>query len=339
MATTEETVMSEPAGTRFRSPPYPFVSLPKAIDRAKAIGKIAPHFAVPLASVANAWGTAVKSSSTLQTVGALMQFGLIADDGAKDNRKLKLTKLGEAIALDTRPHSADRDAAIRSAALEPPIFREIWETYQTGNVDEHAVAHDLTLGRRNRGVAPFSDTAAREVARLYRETVAFAKLSESDKIPGEAAASRGGEPDLDRAKPEVSVGAKIQWTSNGVDQFREPATVTGVSDDGNWLWTDQGQAGIRMSEVEVVDFAGEEAPPPPPSVLAALAARVSRTDPSRMLPEQYVLSQGKLRDGSFEVRVTGEIGAREIGKIIKVLKAQQSVLADDDDDENDSPAP
>ena len=51
------------------------------------------------------------------------------------------------------------------------------------------------------------------------------------------------------------------------------------------------------------------------------------------LPEgQTILSLGKLKSGTFEIRVTGEIGAKEIGKIIKVLEAQKEILSDEDDD-------
>ncbi len=72
---------------------------------------------------------------------------------------------------------------------------------------------------------------------------------------------------------------------------------------------------------------GGSAPPPiPPHLAAAL-----QLAPPPLGKGQSILSQGKLRDGSFEVRVTGDIGSREIGKIIKVLEAQKEILADEDE--------
>ncbi len=41
------------------------------------------------------------------------------------------------------------------------------------------------------------------------------------------------------------------------------------------------------------------------------------------------------KDTSYRLLVTGEIGPKEIGKLIKLLKAQQSVLMDDEEDEED----
>jgi hypothetical protein len=39
-------------------------------------------------------------------------------------------------------------------------------------------------------------------------------------------------------------------------------------------------------------------------------------------------------DTKVRLMVTGEMGPKQIGKLIKLLKAQQAVLADDDDDDD-----
>ena len=42
------------------------------------------------------------------------------------------------------------------------------------------------------------------------------------------------------------------------------------------------------------------------------------------------------KDVRYWLVVAGELGAKEIGKLIKFLKAQQSVLSEDDDSEDDN---
>lgn len=44
------------------------------------------------------------------------------------------------------------------------------------------------------------------------------------------------------------------------------------------------------------------------------------------------------RETSYRLIVTGEPGPKEIGKLIKLLKAQQAVLSDEDGDEGDEAA-
>lgn len=72
-------------------------------------------------------------------------------------------------------------------------------------------------------------------------------------------------------------------------------------------------------------------PPLPDHILAMQAQAFKNAKPLSDLAEnQVILSQGKLKSGAFEVRVTGEIGAKEIGKIIQLLEAQKLILSDDD---------
>lgn len=73
---------------------------------------------------------------------------------------------------------------------------------------------------------------------------------------------------------------------------------------------------------------------PPPVPAHILAAQKPGQAPP-LGTSQTILSQGKLKGGTFEVRVTGEVGAREIGKIIKLLEAQKAILSEDDENEDD----
>jgi hypothetical protein len=164
------------AQQNFRSPPYPTMGLERALEKAKQLREIAKGFTVPLSSAAKAWGFSEKSSSTTTVAAALNQFGLITDEGSRVDRKIGLSALGESIILDVRPNSREREIAVREAALFPKIFKELWERFRTGDVDTHTLVYELTLGRKNSGKAPYSEAAADEVAKTFRETVSFANL-------------------------------------------------------------------------------------------------------------------------------------------------------------------
>jgi hypothetical protein len=162
---------------KFRSPHYPSISLEKAIERAEQLRLVAKDYSVPLLSASKAWGFSEKSSATTTVAAALSQYGLINDEGARQSRRISLSTLAERILLDSRPNSVEKAEAVKEAALSPTIFNEIWEQFGTADVDTHTLVFELTLGRKQAGKAPFSETAAQEVSRLYRETLGFAGLN------------------------------------------------------------------------------------------------------------------------------------------------------------------
>ena len=83
--------------------------------------------------------------------------------------------------------------------------------------------------------------------------------------------------------------------------------------------------GADMIEAETLE---RQPPPPPPSF--APAGQAMRMDAGEAEWMRNPLGRGT----SVRLLVTGEMGGREIGKLIKLLEAQKAVL--DDDDETDS---
>jgi hypothetical protein len=63
--------------------------------------------------------------------------------------------------------------------------------------------------------------------------------------------------------PAPQVGDYVQWTSDGVDQFKPAPKVRQIQD--RHVWVDGSQAGIPISEVTVVE-------PPAPSPVVELTA-------------------------------------------------------------------
>lgn len=168
---------------KFRSPPYPSLSLEKALERAAQLKEVSKSYAVPLTAAAKAWGFSEKSSATTTVAAALNQYGLINDDGAREHRRIAVSELAEKILMDPRPDSAEKLGAMREAALSPSIFREIWDKYQATDIDTHTLIYELTLGRKQAAQAPFSELAATEIARLYREAMSYAKVDRPESNP------------------------------------------------------------------------------------------------------------------------------------------------------------
>lgn len=160
-----------------RSPSYPGINLETAIERAKTIlEKEGKHF-VPISSAFIHWGYKPKSSGGLIACAALKKFGLIEyDEGSKEKRKLKLSELALKILWDEREDSADRSNAIKEAALNPIIHKELWEKYDKIPSDE-TLKYELRHKK-------FMESVINDFIQEYRETLSFAKLEKSDIILG-----------------------------------------------------------------------------------------------------------------------------------------------------------
>ncbi len=176
---------------RFRSPPFPFIGLERAIERAEQLHAQDRDHAVPLSAAAKAWGYSSSSSGGAQTIAALKQFGLLSDEGSGTARKVRLTKLALRLILDKRPDSAERVHALREAALTPKIHRELWEKWGANFPSTVTMKTYLTLDRTLADQAPYSDQAAEELIRLYASAIAFSGLAESDKASSVEETGRG----------------------------------------------------------------------------------------------------------------------------------------------------
>jgi hypothetical protein len=179
-----DTVSNE-ASRRFRSPPYPAISLGKAVARMKELYAKALHHPVGVSVLADSWGYKAKSSGLWATAAALLQYGLLKDEGSGDKRRFTLTDPALRIARDPDPNSEKRVELIRKAAQTPKIFSELWRDYgSTGhNLSDMVLKSRLTVDRADNGLAPYSDAAADEVIKTYKETIAFAGLTDSATVP------------------------------------------------------------------------------------------------------------------------------------------------------------
>jgi hypothetical protein len=128
----------------------------------------------------------------------------------------------------------------------------------------------------------------------------------------------------------VDSGDLVQWTSGGVDQFETPRRVQSVHrrDGKEWAFVEGTNTGVPLSELTVV---------PPKSDAASRPSTTAPPDPitvPSMNREREYLRGVLSRDAGYRLLVSGDIGPKELGKMIKLLQAQKAILEDEPDKED-----
>jgi hypothetical protein len=183
-----EVPSSPEAKKRVRSPAYPYVSLPKAIDLARKFWDIEHHHAARASRAIEHLGFSAKSGPGAQSLAALIQFGLLEDSGIKDARMVKLTPLALRILGDSDASSPARQAAIRQAAQLPKLYAELVAKYGAQSLPSERTLRDYLLFDRK-----FNTEVVDDALRAFRETIAFANLASSDTITTPEAEQPKGE--------------------------------------------------------------------------------------------------------------------------------------------------
>ncbi|MBC7670155.1 MAG: hypothetical protein H7236_17280, partial [Gemmatimonadaceae bacterium] len=164
-----------------RSPTYPYISLDLAIERAAKLYEQVRDTAQPREVMAKAYGKPATSSATIQTFATLAQYGLLEAVVINGQRRLRVTPLARSINNQNAPYEVVATGR-KEAALKPVIFRELWEKYgSTVGLNDSVILYYLTVDRESEHGAAFTERAAQEVLRIYRATLSYAGLSDSDK--------------------------------------------------------------------------------------------------------------------------------------------------------------
>ncbi len=250
MSDKQTTATAAPAGPpkkKHRSPAYPAINLAQAIKRTEEFYKHEVRNPASFNAAAKHWDYSPTSSGALLTAAALKSFGLMNEVESSSGRTLQVSALGLKIVADKRPESQERVAAIKEAALNPKIHAQIWRKYNG------TVPSDAELEYRLENEFAFNVNSIKVFIKELRDTISFAKLSESDTVSA-------GDEDTNGVPP-VKIGDYIQWESQGMMQFHDPKRVTRFADEGGFLFVEDCNTGIPIAEVTVV-----EAPVIPPKV-------------------------------------------------------------------------
>jgi hypothetical protein len=115
--------------------------------------------------------------------------------------------------------------------------------------------------------------------------------------------------------PAPEVGDYVQWTSDGVDQFKPARKVRQIQD--RHAWVDGSQTGIPISEVTVAE-------PPAPILVAKLTA------PAKSGPSDNEGGDGNgisvLVTPQGRLQISADLDVKGIGKLKQMLEQYEQIL-------------
>jgi hypothetical protein len=300
------------------------MSLPKAITNVQKIFAADRRNPIDREVAAKHIGYSGLSGASDKSLASLAHYGLTEKTGKGE---VRVSQLAVDIIHPDKP--SDRAKALYQAGFKPQIFKDLRERFSSGHVSEDALKSYLI--REN-----FLDRAISPVTQAYLETCRYLEQEKAFESGGaggtnDADANTSGD-DYSVTFGGAKVGDLVQWEIAGVLQMEKPMRVRLVSEDGEWVAVDGSETGIPMKEVIV-----EERAPP----AAASAPTFKLVDPPAALrdarPGETEWMRNKVgKDTTVSLRVSGgEMGAKEIGKLIKLLEAQKAVLSDEDEDDDE----
>ncbi len=307
---------------RVRSPNYPSFSLDEAVANARKIHEKDRRSPVDRAVVAGHLGYKSLNGAADKALATMMQYGLLEKVAKGEVRVSQWT-----IDILFPDNPAQRIAALRSAASSPPLFRTLNERFPEGPPSAETLRSYLTRENFNeRAIGPIITAYSKTSALLAQEGA-----NESRVPPKPDAANsdepEGGESDDGPTFGGARVGDLIQWESHGVLQFEKPKRVRLVTEDRQWVVVEDSETGISMSEVIVEERGKGLSSPPPRFPMETGSERQAEAGETEWIRNR-VGANTKVR-----LLVAGDMGPREISKLIKLLEAQRAVLQDDDDEE------
>lgn len=193
-----------------RSPVYPAIGLPEAIERIRRVYEKDYTAKLPKLVIAEHMGYSALSGKALAVLSALNKYGLLEGRGDES----RVTPLAVEI-LAHEPGTKERGDAILAAATAPELFQDMDERSSGGKGSDAGLKAWLqTIG--------FIPSAAEAAIRSYRETKALVE-SESGgytSVPG----------DLERMFMQPAQPTNSPKSSTDVALSKRPSQPTGDSE-------------------------------------------------------------------------------------------------------------
>jgi hypothetical protein len=233
-----------------RSPTFPYIALDLAVARAKQIYSAIREHPQPREVLARAYGKPATSSATIQTFATLLQYGLLENVVGPTGRKMRISSLAQTI---LNPHAPPEkiQQALKTAALNPAVFEELWNLYgDLAGLSDSVPLYYLTEERGHEHGGVYTEKAAQDVLRVYRATLAYAGISGSANNQQSLAVDAEV---VDTPTPKASVGDFVLVEIDGSIQFKDPKRVDAIKEhDGKtWVFLEGEKAAVEMDNVTV----------------------------------------------------------------------------------------
>ena len=158
---------------RHRSPNYPAIDLGEAVELLRKLYPSVQRGEFTAADTVTPWGYSSVSGSVRSRIGALRQYGFLEQ---KKGGNARLSARALTLIL-RQPASNEHRSALRDAALEPPLFREMYDSGKHLAADD-ALRQHLVVERN------FADSGAERFAEVLRTAMTLAGLADSDTMTG-----------------------------------------------------------------------------------------------------------------------------------------------------------
>jgi hypothetical protein len=295
---------------RERSPSFPFIPLKTAIERLTAFDEFSKRHPVPAKHSGAAWGFKGFTSQAQQTLAALKSFGLIEYQGSGENLVAVLSEDGR-LYLRSQQESV-KHSVLKRVALKPKAIAKYFSMWGVERPNDAICLDELVLK------GGFYGIGGKTFLSVYDDTIAYAKLTDSDKIaPREGGEEQDAEEDDPPPPPpppplKVKVGDYVQWTSDGVDQFKPARKVLEILPDGVHAVVFGSKTGIPMSDLTVVD--------PPKAIEPISANSAYRADNAESKSDYLVLMRGD------RLEITADVDAAGLEKLQAMLAKYAEIL-------------
>ena len=237
---------------------FPFVSLDKALGRARQLFDAAGEHDVLITDAFEVWKYSLKSSGGHQTIGALKMYGILGGSGSYGGRKLVLTEDALRYFRDERKevHIELR----RKFALSPKLVRSLWKEWGASPPADNIARSHLKIDRK------LSEQATRSLLGIYKENLSFAELTGNDMMVGSEDEDGDGNNGSKDVAPPPLLKPKIPEQRPGMNQdiftleegavvFQWPAKLSQESYDDLEGWTALMLRKIKRSIVSEDDAA------------------------------------------------------------------------------------
>jgi hypothetical protein len=218
---------------RVRSPNYPALGLPEAIEKVASIYRAMHTHAGPREVVAKAMGYTGLNGASATAVSALHKYGLLEKDGEE-------IRVSERAMRILHPHlPSERAQAIQEAGRDPALFAELAERFPGKMPNEDLLRNYLV----RKGFAPAALTA---VISAYRETSDMVEREAESKM---ASATDAEAPPAMPQHHQAPAGAVHPATLPAPQQT--PAMLGSERSIGRWDF--EGGAYVRIAASGEID--------------------------------------------------------------------------------------
>jgi|GEM_PF-3280542 len=192
---------------RMRSPNFPALSLEESINSAKVIWDKNRKAPIAREAAAKDLGYSGLTGRSMQVLGALNQFGLVA---ITSKGLTRVTELAEEIFIGF-PEDVKRKA-VTEAGRTPNLFREIYEKFDGHIPGENAIRSFLfQRGFTNEGVEKALKTfsSTNRYVEMYGVSESYGDVGDSDSISGPEEIIQG-KPVMDNVAPQQQERVQTQ---------------------------------------------------------------------------------------------------------------------------------